>query len=315
MSQREQQNPLLESHRTRTLLLDTIIRERAFRRSLPSRVDVDAVFSYGACVGSVIEWHQYLDRAMDRARQLIVQVEEQGGSFASGTVILAESMQRSKGRFDRIWHAPQGGLWGCVVLANTLLPQSQPFVSLAVGLACCQAIHFYGGYEARIRWVNDVLFGNEKVAGFLIETYQGPRYGETYSLIGFGINVNNTCFPEELAGIAISLRQVLKYSVDLEEFCALFLAKLSWNLGLVYYEESCLLHEEPLSAPGGQHQLLYDWLRCSDSIGRRVCYGFDVLKSPEYEAMVTGVASDGGLILRRDDGSSLTVHSGEIRYV
>ncbi len=315
MSRLEQHDPLLESHRTRTLLRDAIRQEKLYRCSLSSRVDVDAVLGYGTCIGSVIECHQHLDRAMDRGRQLIDRVEEQGGSFASGTVILAESMRRSKGRFDRVWYAPQGGLWGCVVLANTLLPRSQPFVSLAVGLACCQAIHCYGGDEARIRWVNDVLFGAAKVAGFLIETCQGTRYGETYSLIGFGINVNNTSFPEELSGIATSLRQVLKYSVDLEEFCALFLAKLSWNLGVIHYEEARLLHEEPFSAPGGQHQLLYDWLRYSDSIGQRVRYGFDVLKSPECEAMVMGVTADGGLILRRDDGSSLTVHSGEIRYV
>ncbi len=305
----------MDSHQARAFLLKALERERAYRYGQSLAVDVDAVLGYGAVVGSVFACHSHLDRAMDRGRQLIAQVEEQGGSFASGTVILAESMRRSKGRFDRVWHAPQGGLWGCVVLANTLLPWSQPFVSLAVGLSCCQAIHICGGYEARIRWVNDVLFGTEKVAGFLIETYQGPRYGETYNLIGFGINVNNTSFPKELSGIATSLCEELGRSVDLDQFCSLFLAKLSWNLGLVHYEEARFLREEPFSAPGGQHQLLHDWLGCSDSIGRRVCYGFDVLKAPLYEAEVTGLASDGGLVLRRDDGSSFTVYSGEIRYV
>jgi BirA family biotin operon repressor/biotin-[acetyl-CoA-carboxylase] ligase len=273
------------------------------------------VARYGAFVGSVIESHRSLPRAMDHARSLIQSKARLHTSVASGTIILADTMNRSKGRFMRSWHAPLGGVWGCMIHGNTLLAQSRRFIPFAVGLSCCEALHKFGGEKARMRWVNDVLVDGMKIAGFLVEGFVEPAHGEEFTLVGFGININNNSFPSELTASAISLRQVTGRTVDITEFTTSFLGRLAWNFGLLYHEEAKELRGEIFSGPGGKHHLVQRWRECSDSVGKKVIYGFDVMNAPQYRARVAAVDDEGGLVLRMEDGHLKTEYAGEIRYL
>ena len=282
---------------------------------LRRRTDGDraaTILRYGAFVGSVIEHHDSLVRAMDRARGHIVSLEEGNRSVIGGTVIVADTLSSSRGRFARSWHAPAGGLWGCLIHANTLLPKSRRFLSLAAGVACCEAIRQEGAEDACLRWVNDVLIAGKKAAGFLIQGFSGHL--DEYDLIGFGININNQSFPDELHNTATSLAETVGHPVDLHRFTVMFLAKLTWNLGLLYFEEASDLRGDGFSGCKGEHLLLERWKELSDTIGKRVVFGQNVFENPVFEATVTGLRDDGGLMLRLDDGSSLAVQSGEIRY-
>ena len=272
------------------------------------------ILRYGADVGSVIEHHAVLARAMDHARAHIVAAEEANRSVASGTVIMADRLTGSRGRFSRSWFAPAGGLWGCLIHANTLLPESRRFLSLAVGVACCEAFRQEGVADASLRWVNDILIQGKKGAGFLIQGFSGPRHHEEYDLIGFGINLNNRSFPGELQGSATSLAEELGHPVDLHHFSLVFLAKLAWNLGLLSFEEAGGLRGDGFSGGKGGHLLLERWRQLSDTIGRRVVFGQNVFDTPLFEATVTGLRDDGSLVLLLDDGSTLAQQSGEIRY-
>lgn len=283
--------------------------------SFAPSVDSSVVRRLGSFVGSSIETHTVLDRAMDRARAYIAEQDENNASVESGRVFLADSMTGSKGRFTRVWHAPDGGVWGCLLHANTLLSQSRQFLSLAIGVACCETVKSYGLDAAAIRWVNDVLVGGKKLAGFLVESHVSGRTGEEYNLIGFGVNINNSDFPEEISSIATSLSTCLGREVDIAEFSERFIAQLAWNIGLLYHEEEVYLHEERYSGTGGQHLVLERFLKLSDTIGKRVVYGFDVMTAPQYEAYVLGVDQVGGLILQFDDATSKIEYSGEVRYI
>jgi BirA family biotin operon repressor/biotin-[acetyl-CoA-carboxylase] ligase len=61
--------------------------------------------------------------------------------------------------------------------------------------------------------------------------------------------------------------------------------------------------------------LLDQWLQMSDTIGRRVLFGFDVQNGPRYEARVKGLDSEGGLILLLGDGTEVVEYSGEVVYL
>ncbi len=283
------------------------------RKNLPD--DAAMIARYGCFVGSQIESHVFLERAMAHGRKKIRETVAAGKSFRNGTVILADSMGSSKGRFSRVWHAPAGGVWGCLVHANTLLPGSRSFLPLAVGLACCEAVRDSGAESATIRWVNDVLLDDRKLAGFLVETFTEETTGEEYNLVGFGINVNNSRFPAELSSNAVSLSEILGREVDLVSFSVLFLSRLAWYFGLLHYEEARGLRGDGFSGKDGEHLLLCRWKELSDTIGRRVLYGFDVMESPQYEGKVLGVDPAGGLVIRLDDGFEKTEYSGEVRYL
>ncbi|HID04054.1 MAG TPA: hypothetical protein EYP18_12765, partial [Desulfobacterales bacterium] len=133
---------------------------------------------------SVIRVYPSLVRAMDTAREHIITCEQTGKSIANGSLILASSLSLSKGRFNRSWHAPPGGLWGCLLIADTFLPQFRNFLPLIPGIACCEALHQEGASTAAIRWVNDVLIEGKKQAGFLIEGFCSPVHKENYHLLG-----------------------------------------------------------------------------------------------------------------------------------
>ena len=283
------------------------------RQQAGAKLDVEKIHRYGAFVGSVVERHLSLARAMDYCRDLIAATERSGQSVRSGTVVFADSLNRPRGRFARPWHAPVGGLWGCLIHANTLLESSRRFVPLAVGVACCEAVRELGGAQAVLRGVNDVWVDGKKLAGFLVEGDTGPCYGEEYNLIGFGININNSCFPAELQGTAICLAEVLGHPIDLSLFSRIFLAHLSFTLGLLYFAENEQLQEE--SQGQEKHPLLSRWRELSDSLGRQVVYGLDVMMKPQYQAFAADISVDGGLVLKFADGHEKIEHCGEIRYL
>ncbi len=303
-------NSRLSAARLRSYVRDV---ELPLRASVWPEPEAELILRFGAGIGSVLEHHNELHRTMVQARSLISAAERADRSVVSGTTILANRLTGSKGRFTRHWHAPEGGVWGSTVYVNTLLPRSRLLLPLAAGVAGCEAVRESGAQDAVIRWINDVLIDGSKVGGFLAESLTGDRSQEEYCLIGFGINVNNEQFPEEIRATATSLGRHLGRSVDLEAFTYCFLAKLSWNIGLLHYYEEAVLPDLPSAGPG--HPLLRRWRELSDSPGKRVLFGFDVMKSPQYRATVSSITDDGGLRLLLDDGSEITEYSGEIRYL
>ncbi|BCO10089.1 hypothetical protein GF1_24650 [Desulfolithobacter dissulfuricans] len=270
---------------------------------------IGKIYRYGAVVGSVIEQHTRLDRCMDRLRELIRSAEEEGSTLASGTVVLAGALNGSNGRFDRNWYAPPGGLWLALAWADTLLPRYAGLLPLAVGVACCETARFLQVEKAAIKWVNDIHVQGRKLCGVLSQTHISPA-GERFYLLGIGMNVNNSCFPAELEGTATSVALETGREVDLGLAARCLLARLSWNLGLVHYQEELELENDR-----EEDLVLAGWRRLSDSVGKRVRYGFDVQRSPLYEARVEAVDNQGGLVLRLDDGGRLVEYSGEIVYL
>ncbi len=303
-------------------LTPEILKNYLWQQELMSRIQgsyseaaAREILAFGSIVGSVIEHHPRLGRAMEYGRMLINESEMDNRSIASGTVILADCLTGSRGRFARKWYAPDGGLWGCLIFANTLLPESARLLPLALGVSCCEAILELGVKGVVIRWVNDILLDSCKVAGFLVETYLTPHHREEFNLLGFGININNNDFPEDLAEPPISLSRKLGRKVDIHNFARLFLAKLSWNVGLVFFEEKRMLAGDSLSGKEGAHGLLCRWKSLADTIGRRVEYGYDIQNDVQFRARVINMEKDGGLKMRLDDGSTIVEHSGELRYL
>jgi len=287
---------------------------------LPARLAVDGdtahtIFRKGGFVGSVIEHHEHMARTMSHARTYIERAESAGRSVASGTVFIADTLHNSKGRFVRQWHAPAGGLWGSMIYVSTLLPATRLLLPLAVGISCCEALRDSGSDTSEIRWINDVLIDGKKVAGILMEGFFGTHSREEYNLIGFGININNSEFPETIKDTAVSLRDYLGTAADLQKFTYCFLAKLTWNFGLLCHAEDCYLQEEAWPGSHDVHPVIRRWSELSSTIGRRVQFGFDVMEDPQYQATVTGISETGGLMMKLDDGSEIVEHSGEIRYL
>jgi len=296
-------------------------RIRTHRQAFLGRLDthpfappaVEKILAYGAPVGAIIEHHTRLDRCMDRLRQLIQEEEKQGRVPAAGTVVLADTLTDSSGRFDRAWHAPEGGIWLAMAWPDILLPEFTRLLPFAVGAACCRAVRQYG-VDARLKWVNDVLVNRKKLAGILCTTLQSPS-GDRYHLVGIGINGNNQVFPTELQSSATSLRSELSRETDLAELTGCLLAELRWAFGLLHYDEEQALQEGESCEQGRDGLLLDVWRELCDTVGQRVEYGFDIQRKPLYQAVAREIDPCGGLVMELEDGSRVTEYSGEIVYI
>ncbi len=269
---------------------------------------VEQILRYGAPVGADIAHFSRLDRCMNQLQELMTAAEARDEVLAAGTVVLADSLNESNGRFDRQWYAPAGGVWMAMAWSDTLLPRFSRLLPFAVGLACCRVIRKYQ-LSGQLKWVNDVLVNGRKIAGILCTTVQRPA-GDRYHLFGIGINCNNRSFPKELQPVATSISLELDCEVERTELIGRLLTELQWSIGLLHYDE-----EQYLRQDSTEPRLLSEWQALCDSIGKRVEYGFDIQKKPLYQAVVTGFTADGGLIMAFADKTEITEYSGEIRYL
>ena len=113
----------------------------------------------------------------------------------------AEEQTAGQGRHGRTWHSePGSGLYVSIILRHQFAPATLPVVTLALGLAVREAILKSTDLACDLRWPNDVLIQSKKCAGILT-LLEGSAI-----IAGIGINVNHSQFPDELSGIATSLR-------------------------------------------------------------------------------------------------------------
>jgi BirA family biotin operon repressor/biotin-[acetyl-CoA-carboxylase] ligase len=97
--------------------------------------------------------------------------------------VRAETQTAGRGRFDRAWVSDKGGLWLSAVVPATAAVAGLPLVA---GLAVCETLRQLGVEQLRMRWPNDVLVNDRKLAGLLVDQFATDRL-----VIGIGINVNN----------------------------------------------------------------------------------------------------------------------------
>jgi BirA family transcriptional regulator, biotin operon repressor / biotin---[acetyl-CoA-carboxylase] ligase len=117
-----------------------------------------------------------------------------------GTVVVADTQTEGIGRHGHSWHSEStGGLYLSIVLRLPLTPDVLPVLAMALGLACHRAVDDAAGVACDLRWPNDLLLNEKKLAGILVQT------ADNAVIAGIGVNVNQSAFPAELRSIATSI--------------------------------------------------------------------------------------------------------------
>lgn len=133
-----------------------------------------------------------------------------------GFAVLADRQGSGRGRLGRVWASLPGvGIYTSVLLRPTVPPHQTPLLTLMAGLAVAEAIHAVAQIRPGLKWPNDVLLQNRKVAGILTEMASlGPRV--SHVSLGIGINVHHGLedFPAEMRATATSLLIATGRSVD-----------------------------------------------------------------------------------------------------
>jgi BirA family biotin operon repressor/biotin-[acetyl-CoA-carboxylase] ligase len=237
---------------------------------------------------------------------VLAQEAAQSGA-AHGSVWVADEQTAGRGRSDHKWHSPAGeGLYVSVLLRPRMALADALWLSLATALAMRGAIGTVTGLVPDIRWPNDLLIGNRKCGGILVETSAAASQPDTppalrYAVIGVGVNVNQHSFPAELQELATSLLRESGRKWPREPILVEFLRALGNE---IEWLEAELRGTAIATRLLDRYAAASSWVR-----GKRV----RVEEAGGYTGITDGLDASGFLRVAGDDGTLRTVLSGGVR--
>jgi len=239
-------------------------------------------------LGSKIYLEEELESTNVRAKELA----RQGG--AHGEVVLARRQSSGRGRLQRQWESPRGGLWMSVVLRPNLSLADASKITLAASVAVVDAFEELFSLRIGIKWPNDLIFNGMKIAGILGEVVGEWNTVQTL-ILGIGINVNFR--REQLSPLlnATTLFEILKDDVDLNILAATILKHLDKQVISLENKEF--------------EELRVCWLERAVGLGEEV----RVLQGEQVtQGKFTGITIDGALLLDTEDGEK-SFTAGEVQ--
>lgn len=248
-------------------------------------------------MGHDVRYFDEIDSTNTAAKRI---AEEADSADWHGTVVVADKQTAGRGRRGRGWNSPLGtGLFFSVLLKPEINPGNASMLTLVKGMAAVKGIMEVTGLRPQIKWPNDVVINGKKIVGILTEMSAQVDY-VNHIVVGTGINVNQTEFPEEIAGMATSLK------LELQETGKNLTISRAQILGAVllqferYYE--IYLRTQDLSV------LMDEYNSMLANCGRAVRV-LDPLG--EYEGTALGIDERGKLLVDKD-GEICKVSSGEV---
>jgi BirA family biotin operon repressor/biotin-[acetyl-CoA-carboxylase] ligase len=236
-------------------------------------------------IGQKIVYYPILDSTMEAARR-----EVQWGAPA-GTAVIAEEQTAGRGRMDRDWISPLGGLAISIILRPNI--QYLPKMIMLASLATVYSIEKITGLQPSIKWPNDVRLHQKKVAGILIEN-DVRRDHLVASIIGIGINVNlNLANYPQISQIATSLSDELGKIVSRLDIAQQLFTEM----------------ERLYQTLSENDSVFEDWKNRLEMMGQNVQITFG---DRIYQGTAESVSKDGALILRQVGGNSLKILAGDV---
>lgn len=215
-----------------------------------------------------------------------------------GTVVIADAQRAGRGRLGKSWFSPPGVNLHLSILLKPAIPVTEArFLTLIGSLAIADALELYG-VKAQVKWPNDVLAADKKIAGVLAEVQL--RDGQLDQLIlGLGVNLNidrptmDRFFGEAAAG-ATSVHEAIGRQIDRTAFAIQLLERVERQY-FTFVEK-------------GKDSVLAEW-RSRSFLGRRVSVKEEDMR---VEGIALNLDDEGCLIVALDDGSSVRVREGEV---
>ncbi len=216
----------------------------------------------------------------------------------TGTVVTARAQFSGRGRLDRKWESPEGGLWMSILLETDAGFEANRFglVPLMAGASVATSIIMEYDLDAGVKWPNDVLIGGRKVSGILCELIE--RGGTRCAIVGIGVNVNNPVKEGyDFSGQSTSVMEEFGKPVGLEDLENTILEELNFR--------------NELLSEGDFGKILDDWRELSITLGKKVS-----VQTPGGE--INGTAEnidDNGALILKCNGERRTVNAGDCRHL
>jgi BirA family biotin operon repressor/biotin-[acetyl-CoA-carboxylase] ligase len=214
-------------------------------------------------------------------------------------LILADTQTKGKGRYDRIWYSPEGGLYFSLVIKPVLALEYTPLLGLLCACAVAEALRLVGVNGACLKWPNDVLIDECKVAGILSEIIS-PSPDDYRVILGIGVNqnVDASAFPDELRYSVTSIIEHLGHPTSREELVCEILSAIERLLKTTHSE-------------GSFATVLETWKTMNVTLGSRIQVTDG---SSSYVGVAKDLLPDGSLLVKTEDGE-IKVTTGDVRHL
>jgi BirA family biotin operon repressor/biotin-[acetyl-CoA-carboxylase] ligase len=213
-----------------------------------------------------------------------------------GTIVIADSQTKGKGRLQRVWHSPAGtNIYTSIILRPQFQVARAPQISIAAGVAVAEVLEKYCPGKIQLKWPNDVLLNGKKICGILAQVKTNIR-GIDFIVLGIGINVNFNYnqFPEDIQNLATSLSVETGREISrLELIISLYENLAKWYKKLI---------------ADGFSAVKEKWLSLTPMIGCNVQVIFrdDVLKGKAL-----GIDEQGSLLLLTAEDRKIKISAGD----
>ncbi len=224
-----------------------------------------------------------------------------------GTLVVADRQMKGRGSRGRSWETPPGSNIAMSLVIRPTAPADRvSMLTLVMGLSIAEGIDLAlseSGCEGnccRIKWPNDIVIGTKKVCGILTELHMYPDNRIRDVVIGVGINVNMTDFPQEIRGMAGSLLTETGKRIDRSLVVARCMERFEEN-----YD---------------RYQINYNLSLLKESYESRLVNRGELVKvldpRGEYEGVALGIDSFGALKIQAGgagEGSRIvSINAGEV---
>ena len=213
-------------------------------------------------------------------------------------IVVARRQLAGRGRFGRVWHSADGEcLTFSLCFRPHLTPAEMQRFTLWMGLSLCRHLEESHGLDVAVKWPNDLMVNQRKLAGMLTEARVDAD--RTRDLIfGLGININGRLnrWPKEAASRAITVEQACGGPVEINAFSANLIA--------------AALHAYEAFADGS-HRAVFDryWREHDLLANQPVCLTH---LGQNHHGTACGITDNGSLRVRLDDGREQTFPAGEV---
>ena len=180
-------------------LLDTLLSHR-IRYSMFSKIKIVHIYKTKSTQDSVIDYLK--------------------NDYHPSLLLVAKIQTKGRGRKQDDWFSPEGGFWATLGLSTSLsLNESQlALFHFFTASLLTRVIKEEYDLHVQIKWPNDILHENKKLAGILIDYVVSSQ--KNYILVGMGVNLNNSSseMPEDLKSTTISIKDILLKTVSIDSF-------------------------------------------------------------------------------------------------
>ncbi len=231
-------------------------------------------------IGKRVHYFEEIDSTQNFAQQIAADKKE------NGTIVIAEKQTSGRGRLDRKWTSPKGGIWFSLIIHPKFDVSSSTLIPILSAVALSKSIKKILGVETEVKWPNDIILNGKKVAGILVDASVQANNIE-YLILGIGINFD------------IDIKKLEKRLSKTPNFYGVNSLRGNNNKTppKILLKEFLFQFEKNLSSldKGEKAKIVKEWTKKAAGIGRKITIN---TSSGKISGISQGIDTDGALKIK-----------------